>query len=285
MHRTTLGVVALLLGASTACGTATTSAVEPSPSTVEHPYDGPMTVVRHPDSPDPAKRAGAAALALECTGTIFAGGGGDYADGGLESVQRDAAAAFENWMAEEDGTYPGPSEGFVVERTDGDRVLLSYDVGEATKVSVIAAAAIRDHNDDVGWGVETWAQCDPSELPADVARELGHVVWEDTDGERVPVTTVTSYQGPEHCDWQDVTFLHLRDATFLRDTRGVLADSLVTTWSDDVDLPAEATDTGFRHDGRQLWLARDGSAAFLVSTSDAGDVERWPATRGLVGCA
>lgn len=284
MHRTTLVALALILGATPACGAATTSAVDPAPSTVDHPYDGPMSVERHPDNPDPAKRAGAAALALECSGTIYAGGGGDYADGGLESVQRDAAAAFENFAAEEDGTYPGPGEGFVVERTDGDRVLLSYDVGQETKVAVIAADGIRDYNDDVGWGVETWAQCDPAELPADVARELGHVVWEDADGDPVPVTTVTSYRGPEHCDWQDITFLHLRDQTFLRDTRGVLAELLTTTWSDDVDLPAGATDTGFRHDGRQLWLAGDASA-FLVSTSDASDVERWPATRDGIGCA
>ena len=284
MRRSTLAAL-LLLGPATACGSGTTAVDATPASTVAHPYDGPMSVLRNPDSRDTSRRAGAAGLALECSGTIYAGGGGDYADSGLESVQRDASAALRNWVAEEDGTYPGPEDGFVVERTDGDRVLLSYDVGEATKVAVIAADGIRDYNDDVGWGVESWAQCDPAELPADVAEQLGHVVWEDADGERVPVTTVTSSQGPEHCDWQDITFLELRDETFLRDTRGALADSLVTTWSDDVALPADATDTGVRHDGRTLWVAADGSAAFLVSTSDAEDVERWPATRRPIGCA
>ena len=71
-------------------------------------------------------------------------------------------------------SMPGPDDGYVVERVEGDRVLLSYDVDGLTKVAVIAADGIKDWNDDDGWGVESWGQCDPAELPAAVTDELGH---------------------------------------------------------------------------------------------------------------
>jgi len=256
-------------------------------TTVDHPYDGPMYVERGPDNPDAMKRAGAAGLALECDAPVYNGGGGDYADSGLESVQDDAESAFENWTDEEGigASMPGPDDGYVVERVEGDRVLLSYDVDGLTKVAVIAADGIRDWNDDVGWGVESWGQCDPAELPAAVTDELGLAVWQDPEGRRVPIGTLSSADGPEHCDWQDIVFLHLRDDTFLRDTEGELRDFLRTTYSETAALPDNAKDTGFEHGGRRLWLAADGSAAYLVAAEDAGDVERWPAASEPIGCA
>ena len=246
-----------------------------------------MVVDRGPDNPDAAKRAGAAGLALECDGPVYNGGGGDYADSGLESVQDDAGSAFANWTDEEGWTasLPGPDDGYVVERVEGDRVLLSYDVDGLTKVAVIAADGIKDWNDDVGWGVESWGQCDPAELPAAVTDELGLTVWQDGEGRRVPIGRLSSAAGPEHCDWQDIVFLHLGDDTFLRDTDGELRDFLRTTYSDSAALPRHAKDTGFEHDGRRLWLAADGSAAYLVAVEDAGDVERWPAASEPIGCA
>jgi hypothetical protein len=256
-------------------------------TTVEHPYDGPMYVERGPDNPDAAKRSGAAGMALECDGAVYNGGAGDYADSGLESVQDDARAAFANWTHEEGlgASLPGPDDGYVVERVEGDRVLLSYDVDGRTKVAVIAADGIRDWNDDEGWGVESWGQCDPAELPAEVTDELGIAVWQDAEGRRVPIGTLSSADGPEHCDWQDNVFLHLGDGTYLRDTKGELRDFLKTTYSDTVELPTGARDTGYQHDGRRLWLAADGSAAYLVATSDPADVERWPAAGEPIGCA
>ena len=55
---------------------------------------------------------------------------------------------------------------------------------------------------------------------------------------------------------------------------------LRTTFSADAKLPADATDTGWGRDGRQLWIAADGEAAYLVSamrrTSSAGRRPRSP---------
>jgi hypothetical protein len=68
--------------------------------------------------------------------------------------------------------------------------------------------------------------------------------------------------------------------------RAVVAvtDSLQTTYESRTSLPEGATDTGFRRDGRQLWLAPE-AAAYLVSLQDRADVERWPAARDAIGCA
>jgi hypothetical protein len=279
---TGLGSLLLCLGA---CGE--DAVVVDSP--VAHPYDGPLEVER--DVSDDATvlgRSGAAGLALECTGAPFEGGGGDYADGGLESVQSSPHRALENFREESWVRLP---DGFVVERVEDDRVLFSFDVDEHTLVAVTVADGVTDWDDDTGWGVEAWAMCDPAELPPEVAEALGHTVWQDADGDPVPVTTITSSPGPEHCDWEDIVFLRLGRAgsdswqQYLRDTDGELTALLRTTYADDVALPAGAEATGYRHDGRELWLVPDGSAAYLVDVADPDDVERWPAPQEPIACA
>jgi hypothetical protein len=191
-----------------------------------------------------------------------------------------------NWLAEE--FVPLPDDEYRVEREDGGRVLLSYDVDGRTKVAVIAADDVRDWDGDEGWGVETWAQCDPAELPAPATDELGIGVWHTAGGDPVPVTRIRSDAGPEHCDWQDITFLTLgsgeQERQFLRDTTGELQRSLTTTYDGRAVLPQDATDTGFERNGRHLWLDPDGTAAYLVRTDDPTDVERWPAEKEPIGC-
>lgn len=234
-------------------------------------------------------RDGAAERALECDGDPYLGGGGDYVDGGLESVQGSAEDALENWLDNEAWAYQVPETGYQVKRDEGDRVLLSYDTAGRTKIAFIAADGIRDYNDDEGWGVESWAGCDPAELPTSVTEALGIGVWEDASGRRVPVTKVRSFQGAVHCDWQEITFLELGPENqadeYVRDPTGELADFLRTTYDATAAVPDGATDTGLRRDGRQLWLGRGHEAAYLVSLADPHDVERWPAAKQPIGCA
>jgi len=280
--RTRLAPVLLLLPGLAACGQPVT--VE---STVERPYHGPMYI--RPDFSDRAtaqERSGAAGRALECEGEPYDGGGGDYVDGGLVSVQSDAREALENHQ-DEAGLLDVPREGFVVERIDGDRVLFSYDVGERTKVAYIAADGIRDVGDDVGWGIEAWASCDPAEFPAGVTDDLGIRVWHDRQGDRVPVSTITHYPGPEHCDWQDITFLSMGDGRtqYVGDRTGEFADLLETTYDGDAVLPEDATDTGYEYDDWHLWLVADRSAAYVVDVDDRSEVERWPASNDTIACA
>lgn len=112
-------------------------------------------------------------------------------------------------------------------------------------------------------------------------------MWTGRDGERVPTTVVSSSDGPAHCDWQDIVFLGVGEWSdgqqYLRDTDGELSGFLRTTYAEGVPLPRAATDSGWRRDGRELWLTPD--AAYLVAVDDPQDVERWPRTAEQVGCA
>jgi len=167
---------------------------------------------------------------------------------------------------------------------------MSYDVGEQTKAAVIVRDDITDYEDDTGWGVEAWSTCDPAELGVDVASELGVQVWEDADGRPVSTTEVVSSQGPEHCDWQDITFLLLGYATDIdrKYDEFVSADpgvDLETAPDPSATLPGDAVDTGWQRDGRELWVAEDPRAAYLVSIDDPRDVQLWPAATEPIGCA
>jgi hypothetical protein len=241
------------------------------------PYAGPLT-------------ADAAVDALECDGaTPFFRARGDY-DGGLESVQSSAEGAFDNYLEEEGFSFHVPREGYRVERKDEGAALLSYDVGDRTKIAVVVTDGIRDFNDDVGWGVVAWADCDPAELPAEVTDDLDVGIWEDASGRRLPVTRVHSFQGAEHCDWTGITFLLIgpredRADWYVRDTSGELSDFLSGKFDDAASLPKDATSTGWRRSGRQLWIGPDKEAAYLVDLDDPHDIERWPAAKEPVMCA
>jgi hypothetical protein len=204
-------------------------------------------------------------------------------------VQDDARAALEHYLDDDVLGRPLPRDGYRVEREDDGRALLSYDVAGRTRIAFVAAEDVRDDTGDEGWGLEAWAQCDPSELPPAVTEALGIEVWEDAAGARVPVSEVRSFAGPEHCDWQDITFLEVgspqRSHQYVRDADGELADWLMTTFSAQASLPDGATDTGYRRAGRQLWTTPEGDAAFLVDVTDPRDVERWPRAADPIGCA
>jgi hypothetical protein len=240
------------------------------------PYDGHLN-------------AGGAVGALECEGkSPYDDGLGVY-DDGLAKVQGSAEAALDDYMSESGLSFSTPSEGYAVERDQDGRVLFSYDVGGRTKAAIFVADDVRDWNHDEGWGVRAWAQCDPSEFPADVTDDLNIRVWEDESGRRVPVTRIQSFQGAEHCSWEDITFLLLgpeRKADwYVKDIRGELRELLHTTFSNDAKLPADASDTGLRRDGRQLWIGGAEHAAYLVSLDDPNDVQRWPQAKRRIGCA
>jgi hypothetical protein len=282
-------LVATALGACVAlssCGSESSSVLAES-DPVASPYAGPLHLpLDHSDEAGVLARSGAAGRALECEGQPYDGGSADY-DSGLASVKGSAAAAYANWIEED---YAGilPSSGFTLERDDGDRVLLSYDVGGQTKVAVIAFDGIRDWDGHTGWGVESWASCDPAELSPAVTEASWMQVWEDHDGNRVPVTKVFSFAGPEHCDWQDITFLNVgpeeHGDRYLRDTHGELSDWTSGRYDASTSLPRDAVDTGFRREGRALWLVPKKDAAYLVSLTDQTDVERWPAETTPIGC-
>jgi hypothetical protein len=240
------------------------------------PYHGPLD-------------ASAAVGALECEGkSPYARGRGVY-DDGLATVQEDAEAALDNYMREAGLSVAMPSDGYTVERHEAGQVLLSYDVAGRTKASIFAADGVLDWGHDEGWGVRAWAQCDPSELPPDVTDDLNIGVWADESGGRVPVTRIQSFEGAEHCDWTDITFLLFgpeRTADwYVRDTGGEFRSLLRTTYGNVEAIPEGATNTGLSRDGRKLWIGPGEEAAYLVSLDDPHDIERWPAAKQPIRCA
>jgi hypothetical protein len=247
---------------------------------VDAPYDGPLHVaVSEPDHPDVLVRSGAAGQALECAGAPYLGDTGRNA--GVGGGHDSAVDAVEEFVR--DASWTVPPAGYRVEREAGDRVLFSFDVDGRTKVAVIVADGLTDTLDRTGWGVETFALCNPAEFPAPVTDELGINVWSNDQGDRVPTTTISSGRGPEHCDWDSATFLHLDDRTFAKDPDDVLPPEwFQLTYDDDVSLPPDARDTGYRLERQRLFLAVDGSAAFIVTEQGA---ERWPATAETPACA
>ncbi|MFF5532644.1 hypothetical protein ACFY71_09185 [Streptomyces cinerochromogenes] len=245
------------------------------------PYSGPLHVpTRQLDENTPAATrlaSGAAGRALECDGEIFDGSGPDgwsRSDGG-DTPEEGLALYFDMVQPEQ------PDHGYRVEREERDRVLYSYDVHGRTKVAVVVA---RDQKDRPGWGPETSASCDPAELPESFTATTDWQIWTDRAGRRVPVTTVHSSPGPEHCGWQSADFLALGKRTYARDPEGVLGrDGLLRApYRATVRMPADARDTGYHHRGRRLWLTPGGATAYV--RTDHG-VEAWPLVGEGVGCA
>lgn len=285
-----LPVVALLVLSgcgSLGVGSDATPSVVLEQGSVPDPYDGPMHVKQDfGDAAGVLDRAGAAGRALECDFEPYDGGGGDYTSG-LESVQGTPEEALADWMASE---FSGlPRSGWRLEREEDARALLSYDVVQRTRIAFVAADGIRDYNGDRGWGIESWAMCDPAELPSQVSADLGVQVWSDRSGAPVPVAEIRSFQGAEHCDWQDVTILELHRGgevlQYLRDPTSVMGDFLRLPYDPHATVPPGAVDMGYHRNGRELWLGRDHEAAYLVSLDDPTDVERWPASSSRVACA
>ena len=91
----------------------------------------------------------------------------------------------------------------------------------------------------------------------------------------MPTTTIESWKGPEHCDWQSMTFLHLGGAVYVRNPQPDLADFFATPYEEHADLPAHTVDTGYERNGDRLWLSTDRQRAFVGSEQG---VEAWPRT-------
>jgi len=168
------------------------------------------------------------------------------------------------------------------------QVLFVHDVDGRARFAALVERGNDEHVRD--WRLSSWAMCEPSELTGDASDRLGYGVWLDADGDPVPTTEVMTLRGPEHCGWEDVTFLEVdRSSTRMRqyvnDPSGDLDPQLRTTYADRVRLPADSADTGWRRGGFALWLQPQGDAAYLVNLADPTDVARWPRAKHAIGCA
>jgi hypothetical protein len=258
------------------CGQRQVTAGKPATST----YAGPLVVAQdqatHPN-------AGAAGDVVDCT-TWGRGGLQDqepYAEGATADDPEGALA-----VAAGEGLFDGPHEGLLVAAQESDRVLFVVEVDGAVKEAVIVRdGPATEGAGGPGWYVESWARCDAAELPRSWTDATGLLVWHDTaTGEPVPTTVLEAWRGPEHCGWQETTFLTVDHALYLRHPTADLADDAAEPWQAHAALPAGAVDTGFERDGERLWLSADRRRAFVGSPDAPGDVELWPRATDRPGC-
>ncbi|MGP4111175.1 hypothetical protein ACTWP5_09695 [Streptomyces sp. 4N509B] len=229
----------------------------------------------------------AALRALECDWEEWGDGGGGepWSEGDGGDSPEDGLAFYFDMEA------PGlPESGYRVEREEDDRVLFSYDVDGETKAAVVVA---RDVNGP-DWGPESAAACDVVEFGLPDMVEDGGEVWTAEDGRRAPQAAVRSHPGAESCAWQDAHFVELGSAEdpdeggvrYGRDPESVLPEGmLVDPFVADGDMPADARDTGYRHEehGWELWRVPDDASAVYVRTADG--VEEWPRVTNRWACA
>lgn len=282
MRRCMLVLSFVLAGCAGPPSAPASTAASPTPEAGATDSSVLFVAVAEPDHPDPAARSGAAGQLVDCDAGVSNGStasnvGGPPTGG---STPEEGLALFL-----QQGLFSLPGEDFRLAAHTEDRALFLYDVDGRARVAVIVALAGSSEQvwHDRGWGVETFATCDPAEYAPAADDELPLSVWVDGDGNRVSTSSITTRQGHEHCGWQRVTFLQLGERQFVRDADAVIpAERLAATYQADAVLPPDAVDTGFRQDARALWLAADGTAAYLV---DEQRVERWPAARDRILCS
>jgi hypothetical protein len=239
-------------------------------------YDGPLYL-----SPDEAehREAGAAGDFVECR-TWGDGGfflGEVYTEG---ATAKSAERAVENGRSE--GAFAGGSDGLTEAAREDDRVLFVVEVDGVPKQAVVVhdGPAAEGTGGD-GWYVESWARCDYSELSESFTEEIGLLVWYDEAGEAVPTTELEVWRGPEHCDWQSMTFVYLDDETYVGQPQEWVTEYLADEYAADVPLPKGAEDLGFEREGRHMWRSSDKDLLY-VGTPES--VEAWPRSTESMGC-
>jgi len=240
-------------------------------------YDGPLYLPSDEmDKGDPLRRTGAAGEVVECRTPVTGGFSDGVYDNGAAADDPDGA--LDN--ARSEWGFDGAQDGFTVAAQDDDRALYVYEVDGVAKQALIVHDG--ETIDGDGWYLESWARCDWAEFPDEVTDEAGLLVWTDRSGERVSTREVVSYPGPEHCDWQDITFIQLGRTTYV-DTVDRYARKYVKAEPQlDVVLPDDAVATGFSRDGEELWVSAD--RRWVYVGADASSVDAWPDARQAYGC-
>lgn len=274
-----VGMASVLL--LTACGqSVVVDAVPQAP-----PYEGPLYVeVTAAPSDETADRSGAAGRIVDCDAPPTGSSEPEPYEGG--PVSRSPTAALQRELNEY--VTRGATTGLREARREADRVLYVYEVDRRVKQAMIVHRG-KSVGGDIGWYVESWARCDWAELPPALAEGLGLEVWTDESGKRVPTSRVVSSAGPEHCDWQEMTFLSI-DGGGLAEGQSYVGqpepelypDYFAVAYESSTALPADAQDTGYERGGRHLWTASDQSRAF-VGTPES--VAVWPRTVQPLACA
>ena len=258
--------------------TASTPSFEPSATETVRPDADPSPTEDQPES---------ASDLLDCDGPISEMGG--LADDfGPEGAGATADEAFDNWAATT--VFGVPRSGYQKLGNIGDRHVYAYEADGRAKVVVVISPRFGEFVGDAAFTIEELRTCDPSEYGGAVDLGPHQRVWtQDETG-----AILIDIAGPGHCGWESARMLHVNnpDGSFgrqyLRDPFGVFVeeqfdDGLLDTYAEGVQLPADASFSGYRTaDGLELWFTTEDRAAYVV-TPDG--VERWPRADPPRGCA
>ena len=220
---------------------------------------------------------------LECDGPVDGVGGAgealalDIGVGG--STPDEALAAF---LAST--PFVVPLSGYEPLATSGDRYAYGYRADGEVKVVVVVSPR---HGDVIGeeFATDELRACSESEFGGAVDFGHGRRVWTHVETGEI----LTDIPGPGHCEWQSARMLHIEEdgrlvAQYLRDPEGVFpAERLLDAYAEGVELPDDASDSGYRSpDGLELWFTESDTALYVVTPDGA---ERWPRAVEPIGCA
>jgi hypothetical protein len=178
-----------------------------------------------------------------------------------------------------------PRSGYEPIARAGNRQAYAFSVGGEAKVVVVVSSRFA-HLIDAAFAADELRTCPSGEFGADADFGDGRRAWSHPDTGHV----IRDIAGPQHCDWQTARFMHLLhpdgslDRQYVRDPNGVLGGwPLLDTYAEGVELPDDASDSGYRSpEWFELWFTESDTAAYVV-TPDG--VERWPRAREPIGCA
>jgi hypothetical protein len=116
------------------------------------------------------------------------------------------------------------------------------------------------------------------------------------NGKPVRYEELSASAGPNHCDWQSATILHLgwpvgtasanagEERVYIRDPKGVMGGTYRQDLVTHAKLPADARPTGYRLGNIEIYLSpSDQDRAVYLATSSGA--ERWPRANPFYGCA
>jgi len=226
-------------------------------------------------TPAPAWYAGAEVL-LQCEfGQGDFGNGwqpGDLGTSPASSAQRALANLTDRVYAT---SASFPETGFRLADATDDGEVYTYTSNGAIRAVVVTRSDTADGSGS--WRVTSVAACEPSELGPDLPVGAVAGIWRDATGAVVASDVVS-----ETADCYHGRRLLVGGRLFVWDpnfgpNQSYDPAQLDATIGADAHLPSDAVDTGYTSSGRHLYLAGNGSAAYLVR---ADGTEQWAHVKG-----
>jgi hypothetical protein len=279
MRRSVIGM-GLLVGLTLLGLVGCTQRGLPAPEPQATPYTGPLRV--EPPETGPDHSGGAAGRAVRCRSEPA--GYNDVADKHEGEVFATPRAALDHGLA--DAGLKAAPEDFQKVAETSDRMMYTHQ-SEGVIVFALVAHLGVSIDGTAGWYAESAAWCNAAEFSDSITRASGIQIWTDSSGRRALTTEIVSNEGPEHCNWQHLTFLRLDDSrealtlAYVAGARPDLDEYFDEPYRQHLALPDDAVDTGYNLGDDHLWLSPDGRRAYVGSRSQ---VDLWPRTNKPMYC-